>query len=205
MKAAIVEEHRTRDRAALDALYADDYTATDARGDLRTKADLLHALATDPPMAEGRYELGTVRVWGPIAVAPAHGRMVFRNADGTTRVGRRPSRSWSARSGNGAAFAGLGGYVSRWTAGRRPLAHGAAFALVLALGATVSLSATLGTGVTWSLVGALTLMAPAAVAGGVLRRRTMTAARTTLGVRPEADSSTRCVGARGTQCSGALP
>ena len=129
VKAAIVEGHRTRDRAALDALYADDFTATDARGDLRTKADLLRALATDHAMAEGRYELGTIRVWGPIAVAAGHGRMVFRNADGT-----------------------------------------------------------LGTGVIWSQVSAITLMAPAAVAGGVLRRRTMTAARTTLGVRPGADS-----------------
>jgi hypothetical protein len=77
----------------------------------------------------------------------------------------------------GSAFACLGGYLSGWMAGRRPVAHGAAVALILALGATVSLIATLGTGVIWSQVGAITLMAPAAVAGGVLRRRTMTASR----------------------------
>lgn len=71
----------------------------------------------------------------------------------------------------GVAFACLAGYVSGWVAGRRPVAHGTAVALVLALGATVSLIATLGTGVIWSQVGAITLMAPAAVAGGALRRR----------------------------------
>lgn len=100
VKAAIVEGHRTRDRAALDALYADDYTATDARGHLRTKADLLHALATDPPMVEGRYELGTIRVWGQIAVAAGHGRMVFRNADGTTRVAEYDSVNVFERRGD---------------------------------------------------------------------------------------------------------
>jgi ketosteroid isomerase-like protein len=100
VKAAIVEGHRTRDRAALDALYADDFTATDARGDLRTKADLLRALATDHAMAEGRYELGTIRVWGPIAVAAGHGRMVFRNADGTTRVAEYDSVNVFERRGD---------------------------------------------------------------------------------------------------------
>jgi ketosteroid isomerase-like protein len=100
VKAAIVEGHRTRDRAALDALYADDFTATDARGDLRTKADLLRALATDHAMAEGRYELGAIRVWGPIAVAAGHGRMVFRNADGTTRVAEYDSVNVFERRGD---------------------------------------------------------------------------------------------------------
>lgn len=100
VKSAIVEGHRTRDRAALDALYADDYTATDARGDLRTKADLLRALPTDPAMAEGRYELATIRMWGSIAVAAGHGRMVFRNADGTTRVAEYDSVNVFERRGD---------------------------------------------------------------------------------------------------------
>lgn len=71
----------------------------------------------------------------------------------------------------GAAFACFGGYLSGWIAGRRPVAHGAAVAVVLALGAAASLMATRGTGVAWSQLSAITLMAPAAAAGGVLRRR----------------------------------
>lgn len=86
VKRGIVEGHRKRDRAALDQLYAESYTATDARGGLRTKADLLASLPTDPEMVEGRYELTRVRRWGSIAVASGHGRMVYRNGDGSTRV-----------------------------------------------------------------------------------------------------------------------
>ncbi len=70
----------------------------------------------------------------------------------------------------GMAFALLGGYLSATIAGRRPVAHGAAMAVVLALGATVSLAATVGKGAVWSQVAALVLMAPAAVAGGWLRQ-----------------------------------
>lgn len=86
VKAGIVEGHRTKNRAALDRLYAPDYTALDARGGVRGKSTLLDGLATDPDMAEGRYDLRSIRRWGTIAVASGHGRMVYRNADGTTRV-----------------------------------------------------------------------------------------------------------------------
>jgi ketosteroid isomerase-like protein len=86
LKQSIVDGHRTRDRAGLDRLYAEDYTALDARGGLRTNADLLNALPGDPEMVEGRYELTRVRRWGAIAVASGHGRMVYRNPDGSTRV-----------------------------------------------------------------------------------------------------------------------
>lgn len=86
VKRAIVEGHRTKDRAALAALYADDYTALDTSGTVRRKRDLLDGLATDPEMAEGRYALTRVRRWGDIAVASGHGRMVYRTVDGTTRV-----------------------------------------------------------------------------------------------------------------------
>jgi len=86
VKAGIVEGHRTKNRAALDRLYAPDYTALDVRGGVRGKAALIDGLATDPDMAEGRYDLRQIRRWGSIAVASGHGRMVFRNADGTTRV-----------------------------------------------------------------------------------------------------------------------
>lgn len=86
VKAGIVEGHRTRNRAALDRLYAADYTALDARGGVRGKQALLDGLATDPEMAEGRYDLRAIRRWGTIAVASGHGRMVYRNPDGSTRV-----------------------------------------------------------------------------------------------------------------------
>lgn len=86
VKRGIVEGHRTRDRAALDRLYAEDYTAVDPRGGVRSKADLLGGLASDPEMVEGRYDLRHIRRWGATVVASGHGRMVYRNPDGSTRV-----------------------------------------------------------------------------------------------------------------------
>jgi hypothetical protein len=71
----------------------------------------------------------------------------------------------------GVAFALLGGYLSGWIAGRRPVAHAVIVAVILALGATASLLATLGKGTVWSQVSAIAVMAPAAVAGGWLRQR----------------------------------
>jgi|SRR5665213_463867 len=71
----------------------------------------------------------------------------------------------------GMVFALLGGYVAAWLARRRPLAHASAVAVLLALGAAISLLGTLGTGAIWSQVAALALMAPAAVLGGWLRLR----------------------------------
>ena len=91
VKRGIVEGHRTRDRDALDRLYADDYTALDARGGIRTKEDLLSALPNDPKMVEGRYELVSVRRWGSIVVASGHGRMVYREPDGSTRLSQYDS------------------------------------------------------------------------------------------------------------------
>ncbi len=71
----------------------------------------------------------------------------------------------------GVVFAFLGGYVGGLIAGRRPVTHGAAVAVLLALGATASLVSTIGRGAVWSQVCALLLMAPAAVAGGWFRGR----------------------------------
>jgi hypothetical protein len=71
----------------------------------------------------------------------------------------------------GVAFALFGGYLSGWIAGRRPLIHAVAMAVILALGAAVSLAATIGKGAIWSQVCAVALMAPAAAAGGWLRQR----------------------------------
>lgn len=86
VKRAIVAGHQAKDRAALDRLYADDYTAIESNGAIRTKAELLDGLPSDPPIVEGRYDLVAVRRWGNVAVATGRGHLVFGNADGTTRV-----------------------------------------------------------------------------------------------------------------------
>jgi hypothetical protein len=70
---------------------------------------------------------------------------------------------------SGVLFAVAGGYVAGWLAGRRPVAHAAGTAALLALGAAASLAATVGHGAVWSQLAALLLMAPAAVLGGRLR------------------------------------
>ena len=75
----------------------------------------------------------------------------------------------SVAIGTIAAF--FGGYAAAWLAARRPLAHGVAVALVLVLGATVSLASTLGHGAIWSQLAALALMAPSAVLGGWMRAK----------------------------------
>jgi NhaP-type Na+/H+ and K+/H+ antiporter len=71
----------------------------------------------------------------------------------------------------GMLFAVLGGYLAARLAKRRPLAHGVAVALVLAVGAAISLLSTLGNGAIWSQVSALVFMAPSAVLGGWLRSK----------------------------------
>lgn len=86
VKRRIVAGHKAKDRAALDRLYADDYTAIDSKGAIRTKQDLLAALPTDAPIADGQYDLIAVRRWGNIAVATGRGNLVYTNADGSTRV-----------------------------------------------------------------------------------------------------------------------
>lgn len=84
VKHAIVAGHKARDRDALDRLYAEDFTAIDSE-EIRTKADLLEGLATDPEIVNGGYKLSAVRRWGDVAVAKGHGRMVIRSSDGSTR------------------------------------------------------------------------------------------------------------------------
>jgi ketosteroid isomerase-like protein len=84
VKQGIVAGHKARDRAALERLYADDYTAVDSQG-IRTKAELLEGLATGPEIAEGKYDLVAARRWGNVAVATGHGQFVYRNPDGSTR------------------------------------------------------------------------------------------------------------------------
>jgi hypothetical protein len=70
---------------------------------------------------------------------------------------------------SGVVFAFLGGYIAGWLAGRKPGAHAIAVATLIAIGATVSLIATLGNGSIWSQVAAITLMAPSAILGGWVR------------------------------------
>lgn len=84
IKSAIVDGHRTRNRASLDSLYAEDYLAVNADGTTRTKADLLGNLDQGDEMLEGRYELRNIRRTGDIAIASGHGRMVYREGDSTS-------------------------------------------------------------------------------------------------------------------------
>ena len=86
VKRGIVAGHKAKDRAALDRLYADDYTAIDSKGAIRSKRDLLNALTSDAEIAEGQYDLIAVRRWGNVAVATGRGHLVYRNADGSTRL-----------------------------------------------------------------------------------------------------------------------
>ena len=71
----------------------------------------------------------------------------------------------------GVVAAGLGGYAAAAMAGRSPLGHGIAVALVIAAGGMVSLVSTLGHGAIWSQLAALLLMAPSAAIGGAVRAR----------------------------------
>jgi hypothetical protein len=67
------------------------------------------------------------------------------------------------------AFAG--GFLAAVLAGRRPLAHAVAVAMVMAAGAIFSLISTLGRGAIWTQLSALGVMVPAAVMGGIVRAR----------------------------------
>jgi hypothetical protein len=75
----------------------------------------------------------------------------------------------------GMAFAGLGGVVAARLAPTRSLLHAGSVAVVLALGATVSLVTSPGAGATWSQWAALALMAPSAYLGGHLATRSQRA------------------------------
>jgi ketosteroid isomerase-like protein len=86
VKNAIVAGHQSRDAGRLGRLYADDYTAVDSKGNTRTKRDLLDGLETDPEIVSGRYEIIAARRFGDVAVASGRGHLVYRNADGSTRL-----------------------------------------------------------------------------------------------------------------------
>lgn len=71
----------------------------------------------------------------------------------------------------GLAFALLGGFVAGNIAHRTDLMSGIVLALVIALGATVSIIARPGAGALWTQTAALLLFAPASVAGDWIRIR----------------------------------
>jgi len=71
----------------------------------------------------------------------------------------------------GLAFAFLSGFVAGRFAGRTDLVCGIALALVIALGATISMIARPGAGALWTQTAALLLCAPSSLAGDWTRRR----------------------------------
>ena len=71
----------------------------------------------------------------------------------------------------GLAFAFLGGFVAGRIARRTDLVCGVALALVIALGATISMIARPGAGALWTQTAALLLCAPASFAGDWIRRK----------------------------------
>ena len=75
----------------------------------------------------------------------------------------------------GAVFAMVGGYLAAHVSVRRPKAHGAALAAVIALGAIASMAARPSDAL-WSQIGALLVMAPCAWLGSVLAARQREAA-----------------------------
>jgi hypothetical protein len=70
----------------------------------------------------------------------------------------------------GLAFALLAGFVAGKIARRRDLACGIGLALVIALGASVSMIARPGAGALWTQTAALLLFAPASLGGDWIRR-----------------------------------
>jgi peptidoglycan/LPS O-acetylase OafA/YrhL len=72
----------------------------------------------------------------------------------------------------GVAFSLLAGFVTGKIARRTDLVCGIALALVIAVGATISMIARPGAGALWNQTAALLVLAPASLAGDWTRRRT---------------------------------
>jgi len=77
----------------------------------------------------------------------------------------------------GFAFAFLSGFVAGLIGRRTDLVCGIALALVIALGATISMIARPGPGELWTQTAALMLFAPASLAGDWIRKRRCAAVR----------------------------
>lgn len=84
-----------------------------------------------------------------------------------------PQPTWFmiASTAYGMAFAALGGFVAARIAPTRPRLHACATAGILAAGAIASLLSSPATDATWSMWGALLLMAPACCLGGMAASR----------------------------------
>ena len=86
MKQQVVQGFINKDRTALERIYADDYVATDARGEKRTKQEELARLGTGgDTLVSGRYDVVAIRTYGNVAVMSGHGRLTWRTAEGGTR------------------------------------------------------------------------------------------------------------------------
>jgi hypothetical protein len=72
----------------------------------------------------------------------------------------------------GLAFSSLGGFVTGKIGRQADLNCGIALALVIALGATISMIARPGAGALWTQIAALVLFAPASLGGDWIRKRT---------------------------------
>ena len=71
----------------------------------------------------------------------------------------------------GLTFAYIGGFVAGQIARRTDLVCGIVLAIVIALGATISMSARPGAGAPWTQLAALFLFAPVSLVGDWTRRR----------------------------------
>jgi ketosteroid isomerase-like protein len=88
MKSEVVQAFVKKDRAALERIYADDYVATDSKGQTRTKQVELSRLgAGSETLESGRYDVVSIQLYsnGTVAVMNGHGHLVWRLTDGTKR------------------------------------------------------------------------------------------------------------------------
>ena len=89
LKAQVVKAFVDKDKAALDRIYADDYVATDSKGEMRTKRDEIARVegggGGGDTLVAGRYDVVSVRVYGDVAVMSGHGHLTWRRSDGTAR------------------------------------------------------------------------------------------------------------------------
>jgi FtsH-binding integral membrane protein len=71
----------------------------------------------------------------------------------------------------GMAFAALGGWIAAKLAPRNPTAHAGAIAVIIAVGAAISIPSVPAGVFPWTQVAAIALMAPSALIGGWLQAR----------------------------------
>jgi ketosteroid isomerase-like protein len=83
LKHEIGRAYMKRDVAALERLYADDYTVTDDQGETTNKTDEIERLQTGGVIYESTsYEDVKVRVYGNVAIVAGRGTVKGRNSSG---------------------------------------------------------------------------------------------------------------------------